>query len=317
MSARSVEFGELLDTLEALNIDFRVDGRTGQCKKSLSFKSFRALGPNGIYFYEQGDLPEADLAGSIFISRDSVPLKGVLSILVSHPQVVYYKLMRALIEPAGGGIGIHSTAIIDSEADIDPDVSIGPYCVIGKCRIGKGASFKSHVVVYDDVIIESDVCIESHSAIGATGVAWVWDPDSGERVVQPQTGGVVISRGCFLGTDITVVRGSVNENTFLGEHSVIAHGSKIGHGAYIGHRAHFANNVSVAGNVNLGDRCFLGSGCIIRPNIKLPSDTVVAAGAVVVKNVDSSGLVLSGVPATSRPAGARMSGVPKSIERGS
>lgn len=315
MTNSAVNIDELLDGFERIGTHFRVEG-DALSAASLSFKSFRAPGPNGIYFYEQGALPEGNLTGSVFISRDPVPLQGVVSILVDYPQVAYYKLMRLFCDKAGKNVGIHPAAIVDPEAEIDSDVFIGPYCVIGKCRIGNGVSLKSHVVIYDDVIIEPDVCIESHSAIGATGVAWVWDPESGERVVQPQTGGVIISRGCFLGTDITVVRGSVNENTFLGANSVVAHGSKIGHGAYIGNEAHFANNVSVAGNVNLGDRCFLGSGCIIRPNIKLPADTVIAAGAVVVKNVERPGQVLSGVPATARPAGASMSGVPKSIKRG-
>ena len=37
---------------------------------------------------------------------------------------------------------VHPTAIVDPRAEIDDDVQIGPYCVIGaSVRIGKGVKF--------------------------------------------------------------------------------------------------------------------------------------------------------------------------------
>src|SRR3712207_4749747 len=43
---------------------------------------------------------------------------------------------------------IHPTAIVDSKAEIDGDVQVGPYCVIGAgVKIGKGSRLQAHVVV--------------------------------------------------------------------------------------------------------------------------------------------------------------------------
>jgi UDP-3-O-[3-hydroxymyristoyl] glucosamine N-acyltransferase len=166
-----------------------------------------------------------------------------------------------------------------------------------------------------DSIIEDDVTIEPHSTIGATGVAWIWDQSTQTRIMQPQTGLTRIKRGSFIGTDVTVVRGSVNETTTIGEGCVIAHGSKIGHGCQIGPECHFANNISLAGNVTLGKQCFLGSGAVVRPQVKLADKTVVGAGAVVIRSTHEAGLTLTGVPANSKKSiGDRLTGVPKPLE---
>ena len=184
------------------------------------------------------------------------------------------------------------------------------------CVVKAGATLHSHVTVMRGTTIEENVTIESHSTIGATGVAWIWYPATRRRVIQPQTGFTTIGRGSFLGSDITVVRGSVNEVTTIGERCVIAHGSKIGHGSRIGAECHFANNISIAGNVTLGRQCFLGSGAIIRPETRLAERTVLGAGAVVVKHSDEPGLVLMGAPARpAKVASGKLSGVPNSLDR--
>ncbi|HMT27869.1 MAG TPA: DapH/DapD/GlmU-related protein, partial [Bacteroidia bacterium] len=147
--------------------------------------------------------------------------------------------------------------------------------------------------------------------IGARGMAWIWDED-GERVMQPQTGGVIIEEDCILGTGIAIVRGSLSENTIIGKGTVMAHGTKIGHGCVVGQHVHFANNVSLAGNAILGDRVFLGSGCVVSSNVKIGEGCIVGAGAVVHKSIEENYCTVAGVPATiikrnnfeSKPKGA-------------
>jgi UDP-3-O-[3-hydroxymyristoyl] glucosamine N-acyltransferase len=154
--------------------------------------------------------------------------------------------------------------------------------------------------------------IEPHCTIGATGVAWVWDDDGEQRVLQPQLGGVQIGREVFIGSDVSIVRGSVNELTEIGDYSVIAHGTKIGHGCRVGKHVHMANNVSLAGNVDVGDRVFLGSGAVVRPQARIAQQVTVGAGAVVVGNVLEAGIVVAGVPAKKIQCDRdKLSGVPE------
>lgn len=305
----------LCAALEGLEVPFRVVG--GPPADGLKFCSLRAPEPNGIYFSESGAAPPVSLAGSVVLARVPISSPAATTIVVKHPQVVFYQLMNHFSRHTGDvGAGIHPTAVIHPEASIDETSYVGPFCVVGRARIGAGVRLHSHVVVFDGSEIGDEVVIEPHSVIGATGVAWVWNPETGARIVQPQTGGVRIGRGCFLGSDVTLVRGSVNEDTVLGDHCVVAHGTKIGHGCRIGAEVHFANNVSIAGNVDIGDRSFLGSGCVVRPMTRIATGTVVGAGAVVVKHVTEPGKVLSGVPAVEMKDKASHAGVPKPLQSG-
>ena len=50
--------------------------------------------------------------------------------------------------------GIHPTALVDSEARIAPDVTVGAYCVIrGQVNIGPGSVILDHSVIYGPTIM--------------------------------------------------------------------------------------------------------------------------------------------------------------------
>ena len=310
MNNANFSVDDVLAALDALGLAFTV--RRRRDVGPLHFCSLFAQEPRGLYFWE-GDAP-AEFAHADIAVLTAHPLPGDIAceIEVSHPQRAFYLLMRHFFAaPAAVETAIHPTAVVDAGARIGAGTVIGPYCVIGRCTVGAGCYFDSHVVIKDGCVVGDRVTIESHSTVGATGVAWVWDPQSGERIVQPQIGGARIGDDCFIGTDVTVVRGSVNEVTSLGEGCVVAHGTKIGHGCVIGAHVHFANNVSIAGNCRLGDRTFLSSASVLRPRITLARGVVVGAGAVVTRNVDLEGVVVSGVPARLMDTKASHSGVPK------
>lgn len=307
---KAVNANELTMLMESLGIEFSAVGAApdGKC----SFMSLRKIEEGGIYYLVSGITSAPPIKRSIILCPsefEAIPTNLVLR--VENPQLAFYQLMNALMEGAEGAQGIHPTAVIGLDCQIDPSANIGPYCVLENCSIGANVKLHSHVVVMSGTTIEDDVTIEPHSTIGATGVAWIWDPATGQRVMQPQTGYTVVGKGTFLGSDVSVVRGSVNETTSIGEGCVIAHGSKIGHGSQVGNECHFANNVSIAGNVILGNQCFLGSGSTVRPQVRLATQTVVGSGAVVTKHSETAGRLLIGMPAKdTKSAYERLSGVP-------
>ncbi len=301
---------DILGALAALGVDCAPHGRRDI--GPLHFCSAFAQEARGLYFCEGDVVPDFEYADIAVLTARPLPGDIACQLVVRHPQRAFYLLMRHFFAaPPAVETTIHPTAIVAPGATIGAGTVIGPYCVIGSSRIGAGCHFESHVVIQDRCEIGDRVTIESHSTIGATGVAWVWDPQGGERIVQPQIGGARIGNDCFIGTDVTVVRGSVNEVTSLGDGCVVAHGTKIGHGCVIGTNVHFANNVSIAGNCRLGDRTFLSSASVLRPRIALARGVVVGAGAVVTRNVDQEDVVVSGVPARLMDSKASHAGVPK------
>ncbi|GHF14622.1 UDP-3-O-acylglucosamine N-acyltransferase [Kordiimonas sediminis] len=276
------------------------------------FASIRNPVANGIYFLD-GITPPSEASGSLFLVRSAdYDTAGGAALVVDNPQLRFYQLMRFFYASGDASSGIHPTAIVDPDAVIHPAAYIGPYCVIGRAHVGAGVNLHSHVTIFDGSVLEDGVTIEPHSTIGATGVAWAWDAETNTRVRQPQIGGVIIGAGSFLGSDVSVVRGSVNEDTVVGENCVIAHGSKIGHGCRIGNDVHMANNISIAGNVDIGDQSFLGAGSVIRPQVRMHSGTILGAGAVLASHTDEPDGVWVGVPAKRQEQKKqRLSGVPQ------
>ena len=62
---------------------------------------------------------------------------------------------------------IHETAIIDPEAKLAANVSVGPYSVIGPgVEIGEGTSIGSHVVIHGPTKIGKDNKIFQFAALG-------------------------------------------------------------------------------------------------------------------------------------------------------
>lgn len=285
----------IVEKLQDLKISYELHTRQG-ISQDLQFKpaSLKNVIPNGVYYIQSAD---ADFPKNI---SDSVVISNCFrdmdnhQVIVDNPQLVHYKLTRFFVKEKP--VEIHPTAIISKEAVIGDGVSIGPYSVIGNCVIGDGVCIKNNVVIEDNVSIGSGSFVDSNSVIGAGGLAWIWDED-GTRIMQPQIGGVIIEENCLIATDVTIVRGSLSENTRIGAYTVIAHGTKIGHGTQIGSNVHMANNVSLAGNAVIGDFTFLGSACVISSNIKVPNHTIVGAAALVNKNFEEEYTTLAGVPA--------------------
>ena len=303
----------LLNYLDDQGIEHTIDGPLDH-EASYSYASIFEPVPQGFYFY-LGAKMAFPIENSLLLANKDVPMsdagKGNTVLYIDqNPQTTYYRVLQEYhAERSNGTISPH--AVIDPEAEIGENVQIDPFCVIGKVKIGPNTIIKSHCTLHDNTIIGANAHVESGSVIGARGVAWIWNEDETEKVVQPQIGGVSVGDRTFLGAHTVVVRGSINEHTRIGHDSLLAPGSRIGHGTQIGNYVHFANNVITGGNTKIGDYCFIGSSAVFRPKVKLHPETIVGAGAVVTKDTTKEGATLVGVPAKQLETKAHPSGMPK------
>jgi UDP-3-O-[3-hydroxymyristoyl] glucosamine N-acyltransferase len=291
-----ITLNQILDFLNQNHIPHQlVPAEREIMQTEFSFASIKNCIENGVYYFEDSaSISKYNISNSIIICKEKNDSSSNCFILVESPQLVHYKLC-VLVKPTVH-YAVSSTSKIHQKAALHSRVSIGENCVIGQCVIEEGVVIQHNVVIEDNVVIKKNAFIDSNSVIGASGLAWIWDHD-GNRVLQPQLGGVVIEEDCHLATDVTVVRGSLSENTKIGRGTVIAHGTKIGHGAQIHEEVHMANNVSIAGNAVIGTRSFLGSACVISSNVVIAPNCIVGAGAVVNKSHLVEFQTLAGVPA--------------------
>jgi UDP-3-O-[3-hydroxymyristoyl] glucosamine N-acyltransferase len=223
-------------------------------------------------------------------------VSAVVLVRTDNPQLTFYELSSYYEQnfldfskmDQCEGAWIHRDARIANSANI------GPGCVIGACAISEESTVSANCTIYSGTMINSEVIIEPNTVIGATGVMWAWRGN--ERVSLAQLGNVIIESGCFIGSNVTIVRGRPNETTTIGKYTLMSHGTKIGHGCYIGEYNHFGNNVSLGGGVTTTNGCFMGSGCTIAPGVSIDEECIIGAGATLVKNVSIGG-IYSGVPA--------------------
>ncbi len=149
---------------------------------------------------------------------------------------------------------IHSTAVVDPEAQIGVDVEIGPFSVIGpQAVIGDKTIVQTHVVIEGNVAIGTANFIGHGAIIGAPPQDLAFSP---ERKTKIEIGDDnVIREYC------TINRGSPEGSvTKIGDKNFLMAGAHVGHNCEIGNNVIIANNCLLAGHVRVGDGAFLGGG---------------------------------------------------------
>jgi len=237
-------------------------------------------------------------------------LPGVKTLNVQDPQLEFYKLSSNYKEEY---LDFNCMKFIDGswihiDAKISSTTTIMPGCTIGNVEIGPSCVIHPGCVIYSKTSIGSGTCIEANSVIGAAGMMGVWD--GAERVFLEQLGTTSIGNDCRIGSNVTIVRGSANEESKLGNNVCMAHGTKTGHGCNIADYNHFANNVSLGGSVWTSTGSFFGCGSTISPRCIISAEIILGAGACLINDVHESGVYV-GTPAKKiKEIGTSHSGVP-------
>jgi sugar O-acyltransferase (sialic acid O-acetyltransferase NeuD family) len=101
----------------------------------------------------------------------------------------------------------------------------------------------------------------------------------------------VIRSGCFL-----AAQAIVGPRSELGQGTIVNHGAVVDHDCILGSFCHIAPNASLGGGAKLADGVFVGAGANILPGVKIGAWAVIGAGAVVLRDVESSAVMI-GIPA--------------------
>lgn len=158
---------------------------------------------------------------------------------------------------------IHSSAIIDSGAQIADEAEIGAYSIIAAgARIGERTVIQSHVVVEGEVEIGAENVIGHGSVIGA--------PPQDLSFKRGTRSGVRIGNGNTIREHCTIHRGSPEGSfTTMGDRNFLMVGVHLGHNCAIGSDVIVANNCLLAGHVEIQDRAFIGGGTTFHQGMRV------------------------------------------------
>ena len=166
--------------------------------------------------------------------------------------------------------GIHPTALIDAGAELDTDVSVGPYTVIGPhVRIGAGTTIGAHCVIEGHTTIGRDNRIFQFNSLGAVPQDKKYGGEPCELVIGERN---TIREFCTFNIgspgDVGVTR--------VGDDNWIMAYVHLAHDCQVGNHTIFANNSQLAGHVQVGDWVILGGFTVVHQFVRIGAHSMTA-----------------------------------------
>ena len=176
-------------------------------------------------------------------------------------------------------MNIHPTAIIHAKAELDEDVIIGPYSVIGEhVRIGQGTQVGSHVYIEGWTEIGRQCRISPFASIGTP-------PQHLQYQDEPTK--VVIGDHNIIREYVTINRGTSfgGGHTTLGNHNFLMAYVHIAHDCQLGNHIIMANAATLAGHIKLGNYTVVGGLVGIHQYVRVGDYAMVGGCSAIKKDV--------------------------------
>lgn len=227
-------------------------------------------------------IAESSRAKVVLVDRGVKAIEGKVLLVVDNPKVCLAKIGNEFF--ADKTIpGIHSTAVVDLEAKIGKDVSIGPYSVIGKATIGDGTVIESHVRIYDCVTMGKNCHIKDGAVLGGAGFGFEKD-QQGNRFRFPQIGSLIMGDDVEVGGNTCIDRGALSD-TIIGSYTKINNLCHIAHNNVIGENVEITGCVNISGGNVIDNNVWLAPNSSLVGYIHIGEGAVLGMGAVAVKDI--------------------------------
>ena len=188
---------------------------------------------------------------------------------------------------------IHPSAVIDTAAELDSSVSVGPYAVIGpKVRIAAGTRVGPHCVIEGDTTIGRDNHIFQFASLGAQPQDKKYAGEPTRLVIGDRN---TVREFCTFNTGTAQDRAE----TTIGDDNWIMAYVHIAHDCVIGNQTTLANNTTLAGHVQIGDWVTVGGLTGVLQRMRIGAYAMVGFQAHVNKDVPPF-MTVDGNPLTAR-----------------
>ncbi len=255
-------------------------------------------------------------AGAVIVAAafsEAAAARGA-AIVTPDPYLYFARLTQWWVErtrPAAPR-GIHPSALIDAQAQIGADVTIGPFAVIeagamlgdavtigahafvGRgSRIGTATRLGARVTILFETTIGARGIVHPGAVLGADGFGFA--PDSGRWEKIEQLGRVVVGDDVEIGANTCIDRGALGD-TVIGNGVKIDNLVQIGHNVRIGEHTAIAGCVGIAGSATIGAHCMLGGGSGVTGHVTIADHVVVGGATQISRSIAKAGFYSGSFP---------------------
>ena len=173
---------------------------------------------------------------------------------------------------------VHSSAIINSEADLHESVKVGPYAVIDAgVVVGPDCNLGPHVYLTGQTTIGRGNQIHAGAVIGDASQDLKYEGTPTKLRIGDEN---------IFREHVTIHRSNTpDEDTIIGSGNFFMAHSHVGHNSVVGDHNTFANGVLIAGHVEIADRVFVAGNCLVHQFVRIGALALMQGGAAISKDL--------------------------------
>ena len=188
---------------------------------------------------------------------------------------------------------IHTTALVDPQAELDSTVTVGPYTVIGPhVKVGAGTVIGPHCVIEGHTTIGRDNRIFQFNSLGAISQDKKYKDEPCELHIGDRN---TIREFCTF----NIGTAQDKADTRIGDDNWIMAYVHIAHDCVVGNHVTMANNATLAGHVEVGDWSTVGGLTGVLQRMRIGTQTMIGFASHVAKDIPPY-MVVDGNPLTVR-----------------
>jgi UDP-N-acetylglucosamine acyltransferase len=174
---------------------------------------------------------------------------------------------------------VHPTAIIDPRAELDSDVEVGPYSVIGAgVKIGKGSKIHSHASIQGNTTLGEGNAVFPFATVGSV-------PQDLKYRGEPSQ--LIIGNRNTIREYVSLNPGTMGGGmvTRVGDQNLLMMYCHIAHDCSVGNRNVIANGATLGGHVTIEDFVIVGGLVGVHQFVRIGTGAILGAGSMVSKDV--------------------------------
>ena len=291
----TIKLGELAEFLGATL-------RGSPEKEITGLATLQEAGPSQLSFLANPQyrkyLADSQAAALLLKAADAEGYAGD-ALVVPDPYLAYARVSHLFDPKPKAAGGIHPTAVIADDAQVDPAASIGAFaviesgarigagvtvgaqCFIGeRCEIGADGWLAPRVTLYHDVRIGQRVVIQSGAVIGGEGFGFANSKGVSHKIAE-------------VGVNTAVDRGALAD-TVIGNGVKLDNQIQIAHNVQIGDHTAMAACVGISGSTKIGKHCMLAGGVGLVGHIDICDNVFITGMTMVTHSITEPGAYSSG-----------------------